>query len=283
MKRIKLGLVWGLMGAGCLGGIGQNLMAAKPHTPETTNIWEDSLIYPFGDIALTDRRIDQFLERLSKTNPRRANELKALRTAQPEQFRIQIRDEMTSRFFQSASQSVRTRPAPDTAAASDPQHPVKPGEELLELIAWLEQNFPRQAEELKTVPAPSAERIAELVGRFEPVMRAEHQNPPLAAIMKDDIAIQMQNDELLMDLQYANEQEREAIIKELEKLTSQRFDLIVRKREIQYEQLRQRLEKLQQNLEKQKADLDKLKATKEKTITDRVQDMVEYTRKANWN
>jgi hypothetical protein len=279
MKKMNLGLVWGLMGAGYLGGIGQSLMATPPIL-ESSNIWEDSMIYPFGDIALTDKRIDQFMERLSKTNPQRASELQALRAAEPEQFRLQVRNEMTNRFFQSTRQSTGGL-ASDTALISDPNHPVKSGPEYLELIAWLEKNFPRQAAELKAVSSDA--RVAELVDRYGPVMIAEHLNPPLAAVMKEDIAIQMQSDELLMDLRYATDTEREALIKELENLTSQRFDLIVRKREIQYEQLRQRLEKLQKNLEKQKAELDKLKAHKENTIGDRVTEMVEYTQKANWN
>ena len=86
-----------------------------------------------------------------------------------------------------------------------------------------------------------------------------------------------------LDLQYADENESQAIIDELNHLTSLRFDLIIRKREIQYERLRSRLERLQQELDKQKGELEKLKGNKEKTIQDRVEELVERTQKTNWN
>ena len=289
MKRASCGLVWGIVLAGWLAGVGSSFGAADPNVPQPS-IWEDPLIDPFGGVVLTERRIDQFLERLAKTNPGRAGELGALRIAQPQQFRSQIREEMAKRFFQSIRQPSGAEPQP--AAAPPPvSPPASPPEQTgdavqhkhKELIAWLEKNFPQQADELKANPAPSPGRIAELLNRYEPVMRAERDNPPLAAAMKEDITIQMQSDELLMDLQYADEKEREAIIKELNTLTSTRFDLIVRKREIQYEQLRGRLAKLQQDLDKQKSELDKLKGDKEKSIKDRVAELVERTQKTNWN
>lgn len=285
MKRASCGLMWGIVLAGWLAGVGSGFGATDPNVPKT-NIWEDPLIDPFGGITLTERRIDQFIERLAKTNPNRAGELGALRIAQPEQFRSQIREEMAKRFFQSIRQpsGAESQPAATPTPAPSPE---QAGDAVQnkhkDLIAWLEKNFPPQAEELKANPAPSPERVAELLNRYEPVMRAEVDNPPLATAMKEDIAIQMQTDELLMDLQYADEKEREAIIKELDSLTSTRFDLIVRKREIQYEQLRGRLEKLQQDLDKQKGELDKLKDEKEKSIKDRVAELVERTQKTNWN
>jgi len=285
MKKASRGALWAVVLAGWLAGVGLSAAAASTVVSQP-NIWEDPLIDPVSSVVLTERRIDQFIDRLSKTNPNRANELAALRITQPEHFRRQIRDEMTKRFFLSARSSAEAGSKPAGPSPSAPR-PEQTGSAVQakhkELIAWLEKNFPQQAEELKAKPSPSPERIAELLNRYEPVMRAERGNPPLAAAMKEDIAVQMQSDELLMDLQYATEKEREAIIKELNALTSTRFDLIVRKREIQYDQLRSRLEKLQQDLDNQKSELDKLKSNKEKTIKDRVKELVERTQKTNWN
>ena len=285
MKKAFRGALWAVVLAGWLAGAGLIAATASTDVPQPS-IWEDPLIDPVGSVVLTERRINQFIERLSKTNPNRANDLAALRIAHPERFHRQIRDEMAKRFFLStrSSAEAKSKPAATPQSASRPEQTGGAVQaKHKELIAWLEKNFPQQAEELKAKPSPSSERIAELLNRYEPVMRAERGNPPLAAAMKEDIAAQMQSDELLMDLQDATEKEREAIIKELNALTSTRFDLIVRKREIQYDQLRSRLEKLQRDLDNQKTELDKLKGNKEKTIKDRVEELVERTQKTNWN
>lgn len=254
-------------------------------TPKT-DIWEDHLVHPFDSIVLTEQQIDRFLARLSQTKADRAGELEKMRITNPQQFRWEIREEMANRFFQSTHQPAGAVIKPDPSSQPAPA-PVPPSEAVQkrheELIVWLEKNFPRQAGELKANPSPSAERITELLNRYDPVMRAERSNPPLAEAMIEDIKTQIRCDELLMDLPYANPEEREAIIKELDELTAKRFDLIVRKRELQHEQLRRRLDKLQHELDTQKQEMDLLKGAKEQSVKQRVMELVERTDKTNWN
>ena len=276
--------------AGGLAGMvfGAEKPAAKAPAAETpkTDIWEDHLMHPFDAIVLTEQQIDRFLARLSQTNAERAGELEKMRITNPQQFRWEIREEMANRFFQSTRQptAADTKPAPSAPPAAVPAPPSEAVQKRHgELIVWLEKNFPRQAGELKANPAPSAERITELLNRYDPVMRAERSNPPLAEAMIEDIKTQIRCDELLMDLPYANPEEREAIIKELDELTAKRFDLIVRKRELQHELLRRRLNRLQQELDTQKQEMDLLKSAKEPSVKQRVKELVERTDKTNWN
>jgi hypothetical protein len=276
--------------AGGLAGMafGAEKPAAKAPAAETpkTDIWEDHLMHPFDAIVLTEQQIDRFLARLSQTNAERAGELEKMRITNPQQFRWEIREEMANRFFQSTRQptAADTKPAPSAPPAAVPAPPSEAVQKRHgELIVWLEKNFPRQAGELKANPSPSAERITELLNRYDPVMRAERSNPPLAEAMIEDIKTQIRCDELLMDLPYANPEEREAIIKELDELTAKRFDLIVRKRELQHELLRRRLNRLQQELDTQKQEMDLLKSAKEPSVKQRVKELVERTDKTNWN
>jgi hypothetical protein len=276
--------------AGGLAGMafGAEKPAANAPAAETpkTDIWEDHLMHPFDAIVLTEQQIDRFLARLSQTNAERAGELEKMRITNPQQFRWEIREEMANRFFQSTRQpaAADTKPAPSAPPAAVPAPPSEAVQKRHgELIVWLEKNFPRQAGELKANPSPSAERITELLNRYDPVMRAERSNPPLAEVMIEDIKTQIRCDELLMDLPYANPEEREAIIKELDELTAKRFDLIVRKRELQHELLRRRLNRLQQELDTQKQEMDLLKSAKEPSVKQRVKELVERTDKTNWN
>ena len=251
-----------------------------------TDIWQDALIHPFDSIVLTEPQIDRFLVRLSQTNPQRAAELGKMRITHPQQFRWEIREELSERFFQRIQPPAAPEAEPKTPAPVPAEPAAAPDEAALqkqaELIAWLENHFPRQAEELKANPPPSAERIDHLFVRYEPMMRAERSNPPLAEVMKEDFRVQMHRDELLMELQYAEGDERGAIVKAIEDLVAKRFDLIIRKRELQHEQLHRRLDLLQEELGKQKRELDALKETREHSVNARVKELLNSVETANW-
>jgi len=252
----------------------------------TTDIWQDALIHPFDSIVLTEQQIDRFLARLAQSSPERAAELGKMRLTHPQQFRWEIREEMSQRFFQRIQPPAETEPEtkPTSAVAAEP--PVEQDEAMLkrrtELVAWLETHFPRQAEELKANPSPSAERLDHLFTRYEPIMRAERTHPPLAEAMIEDITVQMRRDELLMELQYAEAAESEAIIAELEDLVAKRFDLIILKRQLQHDQLHRRLARLQQELDRQKQELDALKKTKDQSVKARVGELLKSVEKADW-
>ncbi len=288
MKKASSGWMYSiLLVAGIMCG-GLSFAEGEAEAPKP-NIWEEALIHPLDGMVLTDQRIDQFLARLSKSNPDRAGELEKMRITNPQQFRWEIREEITNRFFQSV---IPTPPAEGESKTATPPSPPAGGsgqsaEEVQkthhDLIVWLEKNFPQHADEMKANPAPSTERIEELIKRYDPIIRAEKSNPPLAEAMKEDIKNQMQCDEILMDIPYADEKGREALIKSLNDLLSKRFDLIVRKRELQYEQLYRRLERLQQELNKQKEEIDKLKGAKEETVNERVKVLMDRADKADWN
>lgn len=252
-------------------------------TPPAPDIWEDHLVHPFDAIVLTEQQIDRFLLRLSESNPARAAELEKIRITQPRQFRWEIREEMSNRFFQRIIPPVETEPESPAA----PVQPASVSDAALarheELVAWLAKSFPQQAKELQINPMLSEARINELRERYEPIMRAERSNPPLAETMKDDIATQMRCDELLMELPYADPPQREDIINEIKILTAKRFDLIVLKRRLQHEFLQNRLEQLRQELEKQRQEIESLKNSKNYAVEERVRELIERADQADWN
>lgn len=248
-----------------------------------TNIWEDHLVHPFDAIVLSEQQIDRFLLRLSESSPARSAELQKIRITHPQQFRWEIRDEMANRFFERVIPPSPAKPKPPTDVRP-PAVPVDTTQKrYTDLIVWLETNFPQQAEDLKANPAPSEARFDELFGRYEPVMRVERSNPPLAEAMKKDFAVQMQCDELLLKLLHADEQARKKIIRQLDELTGKRFDLIILKRQLQYDHLQRRLERLSQELDRQKEEIVILKSGKDVAVKDRVKELVERADKADWD
>lgn len=284
MKHHVLRRSLSALAAACLFCV--SLSVADTPTAPKTDIWEDHLVHPFDAMVLTEQQIDRFLVRLAQSNPERAAELEKMRITHPQQFRWEIREELANRFFQRVVVPEAAEPKPATPAEPAVQ-PDPPSDAVRkrheELLAWLEKAFPQQAAELKANPTLSEARMNELYNRYEPVMRAERTHPPLAEAMKEDIATQMQCDALLMELTYADPQEREKIIGHINDLTAKRFDLIVLKRQLQHDQLRRRLERLSQELDKQKEELDALRNGKGQAVTDRVKELIERTDKTNWN
>lgn len=258
-------------------------VADPPTEQPKTDIWEDHLVYPFDLVVLTDRQIDRFLSRLSESNPARAADLEKIRITHPQQFRWEIRDEMASRFFGRTAPSDTVEPSPSIPA--DPPVGVEDAEQkrYRDLVVWLEQNFPQQAEELKANPAISESRVNELFRRYEPVMRTERNNPPLADAMKEDISVQMQCDALLLILPYVDEPARNRIIHRIDELTAKRFDLILLKRQLQHDQLQRRLERLSQELARQNEEIELLKSGKDLAVKDRVNELVKRADNADWD
>lgn len=259
-----------------------NVLAAESEA-DAADMWREALIHPFDAITLSDQHIDRFLTRLEESDPERAAELKKMRITNPQQFRWEIREEIANRFFRQIKPTEKPETPKETPPVEAPPPPKEPDaakQKLADLTAWLETHFPQQAEALKSNPAPSAEHLDTLFARYEPIMRLERVNPPLAEAMLEDIKVQMRRDELLMELQYAEEDEKEAIIKELESLVAKRFDLIIRKRQLQHDHLSRRLNRLQEELEKQRQGLEALQKTKEQSVKARVEALLKSVEKA---
>ena len=70
---------------------------------------------------------------------------------------------------------------------------------------------------------------------------------------------------------------------ELEQVVNQRFDLIVRKKQLKYEEMLKKLQKFQQEVETRQAELEKLQGQKDKAVTQRLEELVSDAEKVNWD
>lgn len=279
------------------------------------DFWAEELARP--EPQLPDDRIDQFLEQIRIQDPAKAEQLEKLRKENPDEFRKQIRTEFTNRFRQMRQQFERggrdrdRRPegAPPEQMGGPGQGPgisERPGQgtpggqpgygspwkdriERMhnEFIAWLEKNYPVQAVEIKELREKKPEeyigKMAELMRRYGPIIEAERNNPKLAAIMKEDIENQRLTDELIKQLRRAKGEEKEKLVTELKILVARRFDLIMAKKQIQYDDLRKRLEELQKEVKNREGELDKLKTNKDTVVQDRVKEIVSESEKVKWD
>jgi hypothetical protein len=316
MKNKKITITLFLMTLGLAG----SLCLADPNKPEAKpasndSFWQDELSRPEPPKVLSDERIDQYLEHLRKQNPARVDELEKLRADNPEQFRLEVREEFASHFRQIRQQSGRSekegRLNPDSPPSPiDDPKPGTPGQlarpnpmpgqrgenrgqwkERLEkmhneLLTWLDKNAPDEAANLKSLrekqPEEYVVRTTELMRKYAPIMRAEKDNPKLAEVMKDDLENQRRQDELLRQIGAASGEEKDKLAAELKTVVIQRFDLIMAKKQMQYDDLRKRLEELQTEVKKRESELETQKTNKNKAVEERVAELISHTQKVNW-
>jgi hypothetical protein len=72
---------------------------------------------------------------------------------------------------------------------------------------------------------------------------------------------------------------------ELQEVVSDRFDLIVRQKELEYERLLRRLEELKKEVEKNKAEITKWKdpKVKDENVKKRIEDLLKGLLKFKWD
>jgi signal transduction histidine kinase len=267
--------------------------AAEPQKPATTPVsddpfWQEESADNFP--KMPEERITQFLEQLRKENPVRADELEKLRKEKPDEFRNQLQVE-----FMKQMRQRRNRPEGQQGPESRPG-PGGPGgghwRERMEkmhndFIAWLEKNYPEQAEALKPLrekePEEYTAKAMDLMRKYEPIMRAEKNNPKLAQAMKDDLELQKQRDTLLREIHSAKDKEREKLIAELKDNVARRFDVIMTKKQLQYDDLKKRLEELQKEVKMREGELDKLKTTKDKAVAEHLNELISQAEKVQWD
>ncbi len=252
--------------------------------------------------VMSEERIGQFLGQIREQNPQRADELEALRDQNPEQFRAELLSEFGKRFQQMRQRGGRTDAQP--GQPQGPEQPFAPGDLMAggshggairermenahnQLLAWLEKNDPQQAERLKNLREKNSERyllqILETMRKYEPILRAEKTNPKLAEVLKEDMELVKKRDKLVEELRFAKDPEQEKLAAELREVTSMRFDIIIAKKQLQYDELKARLDELKKEVEKRATELDKYKADKDKAVDDHVKELIEQSQKMQWD
>jgi hypothetical protein len=272
---------------------------------------------------LTDERIEEFLDQLAEAHPERAEELRKLRKDNPEQFRREMRDafaqmrEGTGRPGEMAHGQgrggMRGKPGKGTTGAPGMhgQGPMsaerRPGigasgrrergsrerwrdriqERHEEYIKWLNKNYPEEAKELVRLREKDPEEYIKHVmasrERYGEIMEAQERNPELAEILKEELELKSERSKLLKEVRTAEGKERKKLMEQLEEVVNRRFDLIVRKKQLRYVHLLEKLKKLQTEVQQREAEVEKLKSKKAQLIKERLEELTSKAEKMNWD
>ncbi len=221
---------------------------------------------------LTDEQIDGILKELKERDPNNAKELTDLRTNDPEKFRIEFRRHAWPEISRAIMVSWENR-------------------RRTEFLEWLEKYVPKEAEALaklkESEPNLYAQNYQITLRKYNRIYEHARRNSELAPVLVADLQLAEREDELVKKINAAKtEQEKAELTAQLEEVVADKYDLIVRRKQIEYEGLLRRLEALQKQV---RASLEDIKVWRDdtfkaKNVKERIEDLTEERKTGfRWN
>lgn len=253
---------------------------------------------------LTDEKIKRIMTWLREHNPKEAEKLAELRQADPERFTDQIRKHMSNRMgrriepdVEDSSRRKHGGPQPPPRRGRGPAQ-VESGRRRIaemrarhaEYLEWLKKNYPEEAEKLAqlTEKDPQLCMRKMLLGlkKYRRIFEASKENPQLAEVLKEDMELDINQRKLLRKIKAAaDDEEKEELKTELQKLLSTKYDLIVRRKEIKLEILLTKLQELEKEVRQSRAKLEKCKDPefKQENVDARLDELLSKIDKFEWD
>ena len=220
---------------------------------------------------LTDEQINSILEELAKRDPNAAKELAELRKKDPNEFRNELRNSAWPEISKVIVDGLRV-------------------ERQNRFLDWLEKYVPKEAESLTKLkesdPKLYAEKFDLVWDKYRPIYDRARRSPELVPVLVEDMQLTERENELIKKIKTEKDDQQKAEMKnQLEKVESDKYDLIVRRKQIEYEELLRRLQALQNEVKASLADIDEWRNEKVKAgrVKERVNELTsERERKFPW-
>lgn len=240
------------------------------------DIWQDEPKQPrsWWTRGLSDDTIDRAMKALRKRDPAAARRLAELRKKAPDQFRVEFREVARPEIESIFREYYDTRRQRRNA----------------EFVEWLESNFPKDHETLTNLkdrePSLYARTFESLLEEYGTIFEGYRSSPELGAVLKEDYELKKRRHELCKRLRCEkSEAKRQAIGLELQEVVSRRYDLIVRQKEIAYEQLLRKLEELQSQVHDSRGEIVKYKdpRLKQQNVRHRIRILTQDESQFKWD
>ena len=159
-----------------------------------------------------------------------------------------------------------------------------------EYLEWLEENHPEKAKELAELKGKKPELYAKKLGRSfrrrGSIAEAAKRNPELAKVLGEDLVLKDIRNKLLREYHHraTDKAAKKKAVEKLEEIVSGRFDLIVKRKQIEYDHLRKRLERIQKRAGQSQANVEKWKDVKfkEENVKARLKELTSSSEKFTW-
>lgn len=266
-----------LVGVALAGGLTVTPLAATEKKAKD-DIWEDEpresrrswWLYR----GLSDEMAERIMKGLQQREPTKARELTRIRQKDPERFKAELRRYGQPEIDQMIRELREGRRQKRNA----------------EFLDWLKANYPQEEQCLVTLkerdPQLYIKSFDHMMDVYGPIFEAESSNPELGAVLKEDFELKRRREELRKQIRNEkSEAKKQALGLELQEVVARRYDLIVRRKEIAYEQLLKRLDELHKQVRESKDEIVKYKddRVKQENIRQHLQYLTEQTSSFKWD
>jgi len=257
---IAAALLWGVISTGYSAE-----KDAKDRQSE--NIWTAPPPDTRGYLRLTDEEIARIMKRIKETDPQKAQELEQLRqTTDEEAFHDRLRQYGKDEFAKIVTERIESYRQRRRA----------------EFLDWLAKNYPREATELKKIrpknPSLYNKKYDLARAKYGYIYDAWRRNPELGKVLKEDLRLKERRDSLIAGIKAEkDEKKRNELAAQLQHVISDRFDLIVRRKQIALDQLLKRVEELKKQIDKGRLDIRAWRDSnfKQENVKKRVKELTE--------
>jgi hypothetical protein len=250
-----------------------------------------------GQFEPTPEQTDHILAELKEKNPQKADELTQLREKDPNAFRMELHNAMREQFM---SRMHEQRGQQQGGPTGQPQtgHDM-PGADFMrekmqekteEYLKCLKENYPDEAAKLEQLKKDNPEQYIRAVmisgKKYGPICQAVKDDPNLAKVLKGQMELRSKRTELLKQISATtDEKQKTTLTTQLEQIVGQQFDLIVKRKQMAYEDLTKKLADLQKEVDQRKAEAEKWKSKdfKNQKIKERVTELLNEKEKFEWD
>ena len=265
-----------------------------------------------GQFDMGPEQMERMLAQIRKINPEQADALIGLREKDPEAFKAELRKFAREQFMK---RMAERRGEPGKWQQGGPEKPMagmpgaQPGmghgqspegmgpgmmrewmqEKSEEYLKWLKENFPDEATKMEQLKGKNPEQYARAMGiswkKYGRIFLVSKDNPQLTSVLKEQLALKEKRTALLQQIKVAtDEKQKKSLVGELEQVVGQQFDLIVKRKQIAYEDMAKKLEELKKEVDQRKAEVEKWKTKdfKNQQVKQRVNELINETEKFEW-
>ncbi|HUS73854.1 MAG TPA: hypothetical protein VMY06_12390 [Sedimentisphaerales bacterium] len=226
-----------------------------------------------GRFDLTDEDIERIMKSLSQTDPGKVKELEKLRKEDPNEFQSELRKHGREEF----GKIIRERMNKWRERRRE------------EFIEWLGKNYRRDAAELAKLKGNTElywKKYELIRNKYRRIFEEERRNPELADVLKEDLRLRERRDELLHKIKTTkDDKKKKELIAQLQEVIGDRYDLIIRQKQIAYEQLLKRLEDLKRKIRESRDGIAEFRQEKvrKENIKKQTEDLLKEIKKFKWN
>jgi len=244
-----------------------------------------------------EQAAEEMMKYLEEIDPERAKVMQQLRTKDPERFREIVRERASRRLREEGMSEPPLSPEDMTFGGRQGHKDRFRGrgrtermqQRQAEYLEWLKINFPDEAakleEEKEKNPRLFPRRLALSFRKYGKIAENARDNPELGLVLKEKVQLNERRDELLRKIKSADEKRKKLMTDELILVLGLKYDLILKQKQIAYEQLTKRLTDLEGKVKESNDELEKRKDAeyKKESVNNRLEELLKGTESFKWD